>query len=127
MICFRTISLHNLCKLIVLLLFLLFGHCRQSQKDFPKNISIIWNGNRAIAISIPLDLVDEIPRDSIRRKLVVQKIPGANKVGILGEYEIKQENLVFTPLIPFTRGLQYGILQNNKSLFEFAVPPARKA
>ena len=84
MILSRTISLHNLCKLVVLFC-MAFSHCSQPGKNSAQNISIIWQGNRAVAISIPLDLTDYNSRDSIGQNLIVQKVPYKNKGGIAGD------------------------------------------
>src|SRR6516162_3239647 len=123
MILSRTISLHNLCKLVVLFC-MAFSHCSQPGKNSAQNISIIWQGNRAVAISIPLDLTDYNSRDSIGQNLIVQKVPYKNKGGIAGDYEIKEHQLIFTPLIPFTRGSKYLLISRNKSIAEIAIPPA---
>jgi hypothetical protein len=127
MIFSRTISLHYWSKLIVFSFCLVFNGCRQPHKDSSHAISIIWNGSRAVAISIPLDLINDVPRDSIREKIIVQRSPGEKNEGIPGEYEIKDDHLLFAPLLPFTRGLRYRIKFNNKSISEIAIPRASDA
>lgn len=75
-----------------------------------------------MAISIPLDLIGEISRDSIRQNLLVQKIPVNTSGGIAGDYEIKENQLIFTPLIPFTHGSKYRLSSRSKYISEIAIP-----
>ena len=124
MIPMRTISLHHRCKLIVFLFFLLLTGCDQQKNPSSQKISIIWSGSRAIAITIPFDLLEEIPRDLVSQRIFVRRIPGEKGKNIAGEFEFRQDSLLFKPLIPFTRGLKYQVFSNDKEVAEISIPPA---
>ena len=127
MISLHTIRLHPWCNLIVFSFCLIFSCCKQPKKDSSQSISLVWNGNRAVAVVIPLNLLPGDLADSIKKKLIVQRIPAIEKESIAGEYEIKENHLIFTPLIPFTRGLHYQVSFNDKLLSELIIPSATES
>lgn len=105
--------------------FCLFG-CKTG-KETEKGVSIIWENERAVALAIPADWLKEFPVDSlpaiVRVKLKYLTTP------IFGDYTFNDTALVFRPLIPFSRGIQYNVWAGERLLEEVIVPavPASQA
>jgi hypothetical protein len=104
---------HNLLFFVLLLLFA----CKDSQKD----ILIVWDNNRAKAISIPAKMLTGISKDSIATYVKIRKLHSNDSANILGDYRF-DGGLVFEPLIPFQRGNDYLVLIENKKVAEFHIP-----
>jgi hypothetical protein len=109
---------HNrLCQLRNLLFFclvLLFS-CAED----PKNISIIWEANKAKAVLIPNHLVKEVSASDINNAVSIRK--ENDTTTLLGYYHF-QQGLLFEPLIPFQRGASYTVSVLNKNVAKFYIP-----
>ncbi|GHB83047.1 hypothetical protein GCM10007390_42470 [Persicitalea jodogahamensis] len=68
-----------------------------------------------------------LPSDSVASLLKVRLVDSDPSVSILGDYSVESKTISFTPLIPFTRGLQYEVLLRNAPVGTFAVPAADPA
>ncbi|MEO5564683.1 MAG: Ig-like domain-containing protein [Chitinophagaceae bacterium] len=102
-----------------LVLFFLWIGCRQNGKE--KVVSIVWDGNKAIQISVPRSLLDTVNEDSVDKQLHTYLTPG-NGPAILGEYSITPDAILFKPVIPFTRGLKYKIILGDELISEIQIP-----
>jgi len=98
------------------MLIVSFG-CRDEQK----NISIIWDTDKAKGIRIPEHFFHGISRDSIRKYAHVRSLADKDSTNILGEYTIS-DRILFEPLIPFSRGLTYELIFRDKKIGEFFIP-----
>ncbi|MFD2933150.1 Ig-like domain-containing protein [Spirosoma flavum] len=91
--------------------------CQQPQET---GIKIRWHGNRATGISIPQQFVRDASDDSLDQLLAVRL---ANKeTAILGHYRVASDEVIFEPLIPFTRGLNYTIWLRSKQVSKVSIP-----
>ena len=112
----KKIRFHFLWSLIFSFLLL---SCKENKKE-KSAVSIQWNDQKAEGIVVPMELLTGVPKDSIPGSLRVQL---ANKnTSVLGEYLIKDNAIVFKPLIAFTRGLKYEIIIASKQLAEIEIP-----
>lgn len=93
--------------------------CREEQK----NISIIWETDKAKAIRFPLQWAEGIAKDSAGKYIQIRLLPDTNRTAILGDYKIS-DAVVFEPLLPFSRGSTYAIFVKGKKLGQFSVPAA---
>ena len=93
------------------LIFLLFVACT----DQP-GIEIQWEGRKAVAVAIPQKLLDSDSLNYLRVELKNSNTP------ILGNSDMQDGFVVFTPLIPFTRGLKYEINWKDQTLAEIEIP-----
>lgn len=110
----------RLCHSRNLLFFVVILHigCREEQK----NITIQWETDKARSIQFPAKWAEGIPKDSIGNYIrVVSLLQDTNRTPILGEYTLN-DDIVFKPLIAFTRGMTYGVFADNKKLGEFSIP-----
>jgi hypothetical protein len=104
---------HNLLFFALSLLFA----CKDAQKD----ILIIWDNNKAKAISIPAKMLNGISKDSIAAYVKIRKLHANDSANILGDYRL-DEGLLFEPTIPFQRGADYTVWIRNKQTAQFHIP-----
>ena len=107
----------RLCKLCSLIFFALvfFFSCRNEQSD----ITLVWDNDHATAISIPKNLLESSdPAKELQVR--VEK----SDIAMLGDYKAGENDIVFTPVVPLTRGLSYEISFRNKLIGKIKVPAA---
>ncbi len=80
-------------------------------------IRIIWAGEQARGITIPEKEVTGISKDSIHIRL----LSDSSSSNILGDFKNK-DGLVFEPVIPFTRGMTYGVFAADKKISSITIP-----
>lgn len=102
--------------LILNLVFLVFAGCTNSSNT----VAIEWEGNKATGLIIPKSLLSGIEQDSLAAWLQVQRANAGTRM--LGEYDIQGNDVVFKPLIPFTRGFKYEVSWRNKLLTAIQIP-----
>jgi hypothetical protein len=107
---------------LIFFIFLLFA-CRENKSG---DVTIIWNNNQAIGISVPKSFFDESPADSVYQLFQVQ-LESQNPTAILGEHSFEDGKLLFKPLIPFSRGMSYEIIFRNKEIGKIKIPPDEAA
>jgi hypothetical protein len=90
----------------------LASSCKEKEN---KQIRLIWKNNRAVSLEIPIHLLKEGDRDSIRKYTEV-RLAEENSPPIMGNYELLDDVVLFTPLIPFSRGLSYRIIYKNRGV-----------
>ena len=110
-----------------LILFVFLGTWGCSSPAENGKIRILWQGKNAAGVSIPHALTQGVPADSISNLLKINRINSEASVAILGNYSIETHNITFTPLIPFTRGLEYEVRLRNARIGAFEVPLADAA
>lgn len=87
-----------------------------------QSIDIQWKNEQAVAVIIPDAFATNIPEDSIFSLVTVNIADQPNPVGILGSFEQKEAGLLFTPMIPFTRGMHYDLRVRGTRVGGFKVP-----
>lgn len=102
------------------LIFFVSGLLLSCQSAEDTGITIRWDNKRAVGIAIPKSFTPAIPTDSLEQLLSVRLAD--QNVAILGNYKRIDDNIVFEPLIPFTRGLRYVLWLKNKRLSEITIP-----
>lgn len=108
-----------MCSLIFFALT--FFSCRQEQQ---KEISLIWDNNRAVAISIPASLLGN---DAKENKDLLHVRVEKNVDAMLGNLNTNGSQVVFKPIVPLSRGLVYEIVFKNKVVGNIKVPAASAA
>lgn len=83
-------------------------------------IRIQWVDKRATGLFIPKQLIQEVPADSVNQLLSVRL--AGKETSILGGYKLADTDVIFEPLVPFTRGLQYQVVLRNKWLGDISIP-----
>jgi len=104
-----------LCSLVFSVIISCSGH-----KEQTSNVTVRWEGNRAVGITIPPELYRGVRYESIEQ-LVQVRLRNAH-APILGEFRFIENNLVFRPLIPFTHGLKYELDIGGKAVQAFEIP-----
>ena len=105
--------------ILLVSILLVFLSCKSSS-DQRADLSIQWENKRPTAIVIPF-----VPENNISTELLRATISKQNNdstTTILGDWKIRDDSIVFKPLIPLTRGLKYVILFRNKKIGEIIVP-----
>ena len=95
-----------------------------SDKNAVNYISIQWKETQATSLVIPREFVQDIPDDSISELLFIHLIKEGDRPAVLGDFQLSENRIVFTPLIPMTRGLKYEVLLRNNSLGVVQIPVA---
>jgi len=110
-----------LCGKLLFYSLLLFS-CRQKKDISKKDITILWNNGRARGISVPLKFLDGGSGDSYKNKLSIKLAGHGVQPDVAGDRLVENDNLIFKPLIPFTRGLHYDLFFDQKLLAEIEIP-----
>ena len=107
--------------LISFFVSLLFAACRPAEES--ATIVIVWQNGKAIGISIPKSLLKDSGEPEMRLK--IQLTGGQGEV--LGTYKSDDDAVVFEPVVPLTRGLQYDVLFDGSLLSTVDVPKSDAA
>ncbi|WP_082213218.1 hypothetical protein [Dyadobacter psychrophilus] len=94
------------------------------KKEHDDHITIHWKDKKASSISIFNQNLGSISGDSISDLVKISLKNGENKVAILGNFSKQGDSLIFEPLVPFTRGLDYELIIRNQSSGAFTIPDA---
>jgi hypothetical protein len=109
----RLCTLYNL----IFFSFALLSGCRKA----PSEITLLWDNQRATGILIPKRLTDGIS-DSLEHRLLIRLVKAGEPIAMLGNYKIGHDDIIFEPLVPFTRGLHYEVLVNHHVVGEIRIP-----
>lgn len=110
----------RLASITGLTFFVCLFACRQENRD--QRIDIHWKNEQAIAISIPGAFTEDIPDDSVSSLVTINIADQENPVAIFGSFESKENGLLFTPMIPFTRGMRYEVRVRGARAGGFEIP-----
>ena len=83
-------------------------------------VSIHWEGNKATGLVVPKKMLPGYSKDSVEDWLQVRL--AYSSTAILGEYLSRDDSVVFTPLIPFTRGFEYSLNWRDSLLQQIQIP-----
>ncbi len=121
---FRNSLLRNtrLCRFrnLVFFVFMIFYSCGDKENT---GIKVVWIDNKAAAVYLPAGLFKDIPADSLRKYVKVSLLTDSNSTPILGDLQVKN-NIIFEPVLPFTRGSSYEVFYKNKKTGQFSIPAA---
>lgn len=87
-------------------------------KDHARKIKLLWKDHLAIGIKISAYPV----KDGIPQSLKIILANGEKQKGILGNFSVDGDAVLFMPLIPLSPGLTYKILQDNRVIGNISVP-----
>jgi hypothetical protein len=103
-------------SLLILSAFV-FSHCYHGEQE--TSVSMISENEKVVGLRIrgfgPVE--DDLPS-----RLKVQLIKPGLRAAVLGDYKINDEEIIFEPLVPFTRGLTYEILIDDSVVAEIGIP-----
>lgn len=101
--------------------FFMCEGCQQHRyADTPKDVMILWNGNKAEKMAISRKLTGELDKTQIEKRVLVY-LASNTTTPILGTYELIADKVIFTPLIPFTHGMTYKVSVNGKWVKEIEI------
>jgi hypothetical protein len=102
---------------LIFFVFIFSESCRQTNE---KEITIVWQGKRANGIYIPKPLLNDEPENSVIRYLQVRL---ENKdVSVMGAYKVRNEHILFEPLIALSPGMRYDVFLKNRFIGSVRVP-----
>jgi hypothetical protein len=93
--------------------------CCSCKNPDASEVTIEWKGKKATGIIIPGHLLGNFDRTNIGEQVTVT-LRGSD-VSILGEFEVLEREVLFRPLIPFTRGNAYEIKKRGQLLAGFVI------
>jgi len=105
------------------LIFFAFFVLLACERKDTGEITVNWNDNQAISVSVPKKLLHDGTLDSIGQSFQV-RLESINPVAILGEHNLAGNFLLFKPVIPFSRGLTYKIFFRERLIGIFKIPLA---
>lgn len=114
----------RLCALQGLIFFVYTGFFACQKPAETTGITIRWSDNRATGIAISKNRISSFSADSLNQLLTVRLVKTGEQTAILGDYRLTGDDIVFEPLIPFTRGLRYEVWLRNQRFDGFEIPPA---
>ena len=107
-------------NLLNLLFFvIMFSGCKHDDTD----VQVIWVNQQAKKIQIPKNLLTGIPKDALANYVHIRLLTNKDSTNILGDF-ILENDVLFEPLVPFTRGLVYGVFINGRKTNSFTIPLA---
>lgn len=115
---YSKIRLYKLYSLIFFA-FIFLTACEQNKQQ---DISLVWNNNQAIAITVPSRILKDYAPRSANALFQVRLQESVD--AMLGDVTTEEDHLVFTPVVPLTRGLVYEILWDNQIIDKITVPTA---
>ena len=108
------------CILCSLVFYIIFTGC--NEKKDPDTVSIQWEGDKAVAIIVPQQFLSSVPKDSVTELLQI-RLANADQP-VIGDYSFKDDDVIFKPIIGFTRGLKYHLYVRNKFVDEIEIQAA---
>jgi hypothetical protein len=96
---------------------LLWIHCRHAEDR--NSISIVSKNGKAVSVIIRGAGVNE---EEISTRLKLQLIKPGERVPVLGDFRKEGDEVIFEPLVPFTKGLRYEVLLDDTVLSEIEIP-----
>jgi hypothetical protein len=105
---------------LVISFLVFFSACtfKEDKSNDKPTISLLWEGQKAVGISIPKNLTN-----TVESKTISVRLAGAGEQPIiLGNYDIQEGNVLFRPLIPFTPGLSYHIFVDTVFMGVVTIP-----
>ncbi len=84
-------------------------------------IKLLWDNQQATGISIPKSLLTG-NNDSIERRILIRLVKEGKPLAIFGNYKVDNDEVIFDPLIPFTRGIRYEIAADGRIVKEITIP-----
>ena len=108
------------CILCSLVFYFLFTGC--TEKKDPDTVSIQWEEDKAVAIIVPQQFLSTVPKDSVTELLQIRL--ANNDQPVIGDYSFNHDDVIFKPIIAFTRGLKYHLYVRNKFVDEIEIQGA---
>lgn len=110
--------------------FLLLGSlvflclCSGCRNPDASEIIVEWKENKASGIIIPDHVLKGVTKLKVSEQVIVTLKGG--QTPILGEYQVLEKEVVFHPVVPFTRGQVYEIKKNDEVLAIFSIAKPAK-
>jgi hypothetical protein len=110
----------NVRNFLFILTFL--SSCKSSSDQ--ARLSILWENGKPVGIIIPFNPVKSFSPgfDDAELRAIIKRPMDSLQLGILGNWDVKEDTIVFRPLIPLTRGLKYEILYKERKVGEVDIP-----
>lgn len=89
--------------------FLVAGCTEKRNSD---SVSIQWEGDKAVALIVPQKFLTSVPKDSVKELLDIQL--AKSDLPVIGDYFFEDDEVIFKPMIAFTRGLKYNVYVRNE-------------
>jgi hypothetical protein len=96
---------------LIFFISLILISCSQEKES---EILIVWENDKAIGLKFPNSLTTD--------NLEIRLIQEGERGPILGKFEVVDNQRIFKPLIPFTRGLSYEVMSKGKEIAQIHVP-----
>lgn len=89
----------------------------------PDIANVNWENDKAVSVSMPAQWIDGVPKNAIAKNVQVRLLQHDNKLPVMGSFTLDNQ-LVFQPLVPFTRDNFYGIFVHDQLVGQFHVAAA---
>ncbi len=103
---------HNLLFFVLTIL----TACSSDQQE----VIVLFENGQARSVRIAQKLIQDIPKDSVAQWVTIRLAKDTTATNILGNCKLT-DDLIFTPLIPFTTDFVYAVFIRNKKITEFHI------
>jgi hypothetical protein len=114
--------LTSLPKLVIPAFILLLCSCSDGEDHSSNKVSIVFADGRATGLVISKKILQNIPSDSIPSQCQIRLAGHGVQPAMGGNYIVKKDEVIFEPLIPFTKGLEYDILLRGQRIETILIP-----
>jgi hypothetical protein len=97
-----------------------FLSCHESKEQ---HLAIRWKNNQATGIQVPKKMLPGINEDSLSQWLKIKVSKGTGGK-MIGSYTSSSDFVLFSPLLPLSRGLSYEIYYHDQRLGNVLIPGA---
>lgn len=116
---FNLIENAGLCVMYSLVFFLCaFAGC----KPHTGKMALVWKNHKAVGVSVPRYLLKDLSGLRFDRTFRLQISGAKDTLGMIGDFDAKDDALTFTPPIPLTPGMSYTFYQDGKPIATITVP-----
>lgn len=98
---------------------LLFTGCNPTSEAKP--VRIVWENDKAVELIIRK--VDVSTTDVARWE--VRRVKAGDQTAILGSFRYDDADIIFTPVVPLTRGLMYEVIKDGRVLGVVEIPASK--
>ena len=90
-----------------------------TEKKETSSVSIQWEGDKAVAFIVPQEFLSSVSKDSVKELLHIRL--ATSDQAIIGDYSFKEGDVIFQPVLAFTRGLTYHVYVRDKLIDELRI------
>ena len=101
----------------ILVFIVLMMNCQRAEHE--PSVSIVSKSGKAVGVIIR---GTELDAEDISTRVQIQLIKQGDRISVLGDFSKHEGDVLFEPLVPFTKGLRYEVLLDDTMFAEIEIP-----